>query len=109
MGYGSQLLNETAAEALSPAQRDQLLRVCEDEPGFRRDLEWLLAQFRGDLGPHLLLAVAEELARRPTPTADEALSSALSYAVSVPMLEIGELLADEGGDRRWHEGEQGEW
>jgi hypothetical protein len=96
MSYGRRLLDETALEALSAEKRALVLAVCEEEPGFRRDLEWLLAQFRGDLGPHLLYAVAEELARRPRPEPDDALEAALAVAISVPMLELGELFADEG-------------
>lgn len=95
MGYGRQLLEETASESLNPSQRSLLLDTCKREPAFRRDLEWLLAQFRGDLGPHLIFGVAEELSRDPRPVPEDALSAALSYAVSVPMLELGDLLADE--------------
>ena len=94
MGYGRRLLEETASESLSATQRSLLLEICDRDPTFRRDLEWLLAQFRGDLCPHLIFAVSEELGREPQPDPEDALSAALSYAVSVPMLELGDLLAD---------------
>jgi hypothetical protein len=95
MSYGRRLLEETASESLSATQHSLLLEICDRDPTFRRDLEWLLAQFRGDLGPHLIFAVAEELGREPQPDPEDALSAALSYAVSVPMLELGDLLAGE--------------
>jgi hypothetical protein len=106
MGYGRRLLEETASESLSALQRSLVLDICDRDPGFRRDLEWLLAQFRGDLGPHLIFAVAEELGREPRPEPEEALSAALSYAVSVPMLELGDLLADESRPEGAGEGDE---
>jgi hypothetical protein len=108
MSYGRRLLEETAAESLSPSQRSRLLDLCEREPTFERDLEWLLAQFRGDLGPHLIFAVAEELEREPQPGPEDALSAALSHAVSVPMLELGDLLADESQPEGAEEGDDEE-
>lgn len=94
MDDGEQLLRTAAEEALERAPREALLERLAADPDLRADVIWLLAHFAIDHSPHFLVALTRELEGDAEDPAG-ALAGALARTVSLPALEIRELLAAE--------------
>ena len=101
MDHGEQLLQTAAEEALEKAPRELLFARLGADPKLRASVIWLLAHFATDHSPHFLAALANELERDGGERGD-AVEGALARTVSLPALELRELLASD--ERPYPEG-----